>query len=165
VVPSPRLIESIWPSSLSPTERKRRGCPDTTGRATVEQALAFWNRCEAYGTGFPSFTQGASGTRIVKVWFGDGSSGSPRCGTFLGATVLVLYLLALSGGRLRHCGPPSWLLAHELGHVHQSKGFHRLSPGKDGKSLNYSYLQEKRSRIGAPNGRDLEHGFRPTGTL
>ncbi len=106
VKPGPRLGETIgleYADGLS-------------GRV-VDEAIEHWRRCEGYRWRFPSFVNGGTGSRTVRVRFVDGSSGSAKCGSFSGRTIVIYALASDARGRIRSCGLPARLLAHELGHV------------------------------------------------
>jgi hypothetical protein len=83
----------------------------------LERAIESWQVCPSYGTGFPRFVLDGARSRSVSVRFVPGSSGSRRCGSFVGSTV-TLYGQALDpDGRPRLCADAGINLAHELGHV------------------------------------------------
>ena len=93
----------------------------------VEDALAVWQSCPNYAVDFPrlvalgsmtdSPTATSLPTSVLEVRVVRRNSGSPRCGTFRGRTI-VLWLSALtSSGKVRSCGSMALNLAHELGHA------------------------------------------------
>jgi hypothetical protein len=81
----------------------------------VRDAIALWQGCSGYESGFPAFRDGPGGTRTLRVRY-ELASDNPRCGGFRG-TEIVVYAWAMENGRRRPCGPPAVNLAHELGHA------------------------------------------------
>jgi hypothetical protein len=85
--------------------------------ALIDEAIAHWQRCPAYATGFPRLLNGEVGTRTVRVVLARSSSGTPRCASFQGSQI-TLYPHAMGrSGEILPCGDKSRSLAHELGHV------------------------------------------------
>ncbi|MEW6364160.1 MAG: reprolysin-like metallopeptidase [Acidobacteriota bacterium] len=75
-----------------------------------------WDNCANYGTGFPSFAIGETGTRTYTVVFVNGNSGEASCGNLTGL-VITIYQSAKHNGKDVSCEPYSSTLAHELGHT------------------------------------------------
>jgi hypothetical protein len=73
-------------------------------RELVETAVEHWSKCHGYRTDFPAFVIGEPGTQTVQVKFDNSYQNQPRCGSFVGRTI-VLYAFATDRkGRVRSCG-------------------------------------------------------------
>ena len=83
----------------------------------VRAAIELWEACSGYGTDFPFFKQGRSGTRTVEVIVSPRPGTNAICAYFSGRRI-VLFTETIDGtGVTRECGDLARNLAHELGHV------------------------------------------------
>lgn len=90
----------------------------------IEEAVAMWESCPRYGSGFPVFTSDATnGTRaartvVVRYEKSRQSAGDrKRCGSFSGSTIVLYGYVRPPGAGPRRCGSLAQNLAHELGHA------------------------------------------------
>jgi hypothetical protein len=84
--------------------------------AVVGEAIDYWRSCDGYRRGFPSFVTSGEATRTLRLHY-LAASGSPKCGSFRGRDIYLYEVATDDRGRLRSCGSPARLLAHELGHA------------------------------------------------
>lgn len=95
-----------------------RGVP----KRLVEKAVALWERCPDYGLDFPAFVTpkqlpaAVTPARSLTVEYHPRSY-SATCGRFRGNELHVYGFAVDAEDRVRHCGSPVLVLAHELGHV------------------------------------------------
>jgi hypothetical protein len=92
--------------------------PGATGPTltVIEDAIAYWRRCDQYAVGFPGFAIGGGQGRRVEIVIDKEGPGPGYCGVFSGETV-VIYRRAVVADSVVLCPPVDRLLAHELGHV------------------------------------------------
>ena len=90
-------------------------------KGVLAEAVALWEECPGYGLGFPAFVTEPREVppmpvRTLTVEYHPRSE-SPVCGRFFGNEIHLYAFARDDRGRVRHCGAPELLLAHELGHV------------------------------------------------
>jgi hypothetical protein len=88
----------------------------TMTTSLIERAIARWQRCDQYASGFPRFVVGEGRGPRVEIHFEKHTPGPGYCGLFAGG-VITLHHLARVGDRIVPCPRLDRVLAHELGHV------------------------------------------------
>ena len=84
--------------------------------ASRRQAIALWQACASYGTGFPAFSTGTALPRYFHIRH-LAEAGPGICGELRGREITLYSFARAANGELVWCGEPGKSLAHELGHA------------------------------------------------
>ncbi len=80
------------------------------------EAIAMWQVCAGYGTGFPAFSVGTELPRYFNIRQLT-EAGPGICGELRGREITLYAFAQTANGDLVWCGEPGKSLAHELGHA------------------------------------------------
>ena len=83
----------------------------------LQEALAFWEACPTYGSGFPRFVTEGEGDFVYTLRLENNRFGGGYCAYIMGDEIVVFTTARDANGEIRSCGSLAENLAHELGHL------------------------------------------------
>lgn len=83
----------------------------------LQEAIAFWENCPSYGSGFPRFVTGGEGDFVFSLRLEKNRFGGGYCAYISGDEIVVFKTVRDANGKIRSCGSLAENLAHELGHL------------------------------------------------